>query len=388
MMFASACAPRQRHANDHIPGVGVVEAGDTLTRNPLSDVPSCRQCRISISPIAEIGSVEDTVVPVVLADVAEGMDQHFYVGPVSEPSKVAEFGWDGSLIRLIGHRGKGPGELTGIGHVVATSDSLIGAFSINRIVWFPLSGQPPITETVAQPLDDARLVGLAGRRVVGSNRSSNLRTFVAYGPDGRGRTFGDTNGFDPAGPRTFRSGMGSRWLADAGSGIWTVSEYFAPIFEQWSFDGHRTRRLRLPASWFTPYGPDQLNKLAQFGIRSVPIATTKSAWRSRDGYLWTITQVPDRKWRFSLDSATTPPGLTRTGRPIRSFYGFDRDLVLDAVLAVYSVTDSTATLIASQQVDQALTQFLSDSVIAQETYPDGLSSTIRLFRFRLIHPPH
>ena len=377
---------RQRHnsvyANVHRPGLPVF--ADTIAAVTNNDtIPLCSTCRIVVDSITSIGTANDSVFAPPPTGIVEGSDQAFYVARVSTQGRVARYDWHGQLSRLLGRTGDGPGELRWAMAVATSSDSFLAVLDYRRIVWFPLPDGPAITEVLLPPIAELRSIALPGRGFVAAVvQDRSLRSFIYRGPDGTNRTFGDSGGQPDSRTMERHEGDRSHWLAaiDANR-FWAMPEFFEPSVEEWSTNGTLVRRYRPPAPWFAPYGPDMLRQLAANGIRAVPLAMSKAVWRDSHGRMWTLTQVPDPHWRVQRGIGIE---LDEHGERHATLWGFDRRKVVDGIIAVYQVTDSSIALIASRRVDMPLTAILSDSIAVESVYPSVDVMTFNVFRFRLV----
>ena len=377
---------RKKHDSIYVnvqrPGVTVF--ADTIIAITNNDtLPLCGTCRIVVDSVTSIGTANDSVFARPPTGIVEGSDQAFYVAALSAPGRIARYDWHGHLDKLLGRTGDGPGELRWAMAVSATADSFLAVLDYRRIVWFPLPDGPVITEALLPPIAEFRAIALPRRGFVAAVvQDRSLRTFIYRGPDGTSRTFGDSSGPPDSHMMERQEGDRSHWLTALDSNrFWAMPEFFESSVEEWSTDGALLRRYRPPAPWFVPYGPEMLKQLGSSGIRAVPLAMSKAVWRDSQGRMWTLTQVPDPHWRVQRDAGAE---LDERGERHATLCCFDRRKVVDGIIAVYQVTDSSIALIASRRVDMPLVGILSDTIAVEGVYPSADVMTFNVFRFRLV----
>ena len=334
-------------------------------------IPSCSSCKIQIEHFASIGSPDDTAFAYMMAEIVEGADQRFYVGPMSGGQRIGVFDWSGTLLKLFSRRGEAPGRHQGISAMATTPDSMLVVLGSNIAIWFPLPEGAPQTVVLPYTQNEPRVAAFRGH-IFSAAVGTPIRRgfFSSFGRDST-IAFGDSLPAPTPGTLTLDQRRAYRQLTPAAKNrFWAMSSSLEPLVEEWTVDGTLLRRYRLPAPWFKTHGLEIYPDLQKHGIRGVRVSVGRSIWRDKEGRLWTITQVSDPDWALVRDQ----PGVS----------GFDRSKVTDAVIAVYEVTDSTIDLLAKRQVDQALGRFLSDSVVAEVLYPDNDVTHFNLFRFRLV----
>lgn len=367
-----ACADAPR--GDATPEVSMplrtIEARDT--------VAECRECRIVLDSIASIGLETDSVVPSDPADIVEGVDQAFYVTTMTERARVGVYDWQGKLVRLLGRTGEGPGELKAAISVAASRDSFLAVLDYSRILWYSLGGGEPITRVLPIPIAEFRTIALPGRGlVVAAEQRMPGRAFLYVDTLGVMHPFGDSLKAPRSGLEEY---MPHSLTVRDRSGFFAMPYYVTPRLDEWELSGKLVRRYELPAPWFEPYTRDRLRDLGRLGPRGMRIAISNGAWRDANGLLWTIATVPDPRWKIVADTGDKD----ERGEVHAPYWGYDRRQVQDAVIAVYRLTDSSVTLVASQRVDFPLSRFLSDSVVAERKYIDRGAPVFNLFRYRLV----
>jgi hypothetical protein len=231
---------------------------------------------------------------------------------------------------------------------------------------------------LSSPNPETRTIALPGRGlVVAVEQSTPGRAFEFIGASGEQTRFGDS--------LKVRAQVGAgyvpHWLAAVSKDrFFAMPLYNEALIDEWETSGRFLRRYRLPAPWFIPYGLGPLKELQQSGIRGTRIAMSGGVWRDATGRLWTITNVPDPKWRSRSDSGIRD----EHGNRYVQLWGFDRREVLDAIVAVYALTDTSVVLVASGRFAMPLSRFLSDSVVVERRYVDREVISFNLFRFRLV----
>ena len=102
-------------------------------RIEIPDVPSCARCSVELKPIARLAS-NDSVGLSATPNVVRDQKGRFYA-IVHDASKVAVFGPNGRLQKLIGRKGSGPGEFSSVYRIeIVQGDTLLVFDSMLRRV--------------------------------------------------------------------------------------------------------------------------------------------------------------------------------------------------------------------------------------------------------------
>jgi hypothetical protein len=332
-----------------------------------------------------IGTSVDTVFPMGGATIVQGADQAFYVAPMSEELKVGRFGWTGQLGMLLGGRGEAPGQYHSPAGMAASPDSQLVVVSVGRVVWYDLRSLQAVTLPLSVTLNQPSVVALTGRRFVATTTGGvgMLGQLFYSDPGPAGTPIGSsTSPITPTkesvdGIEMFRSLTASDTLT-----MLTTRRFLEPILEVWSVGKGRIREVELPAPWYPKYELSALAPAAAGASQVELVPMTFHVWRDVEGLVWTLTSVPDSKRSKQVVAAVSPgshgvrsEGVRAGPRPLR-----DQG---DGVVAVYEVSDTSVRLVASARFDALLTFFLSDSVVAERSYPDQGSTRFILHKLRL-----
>jgi hypothetical protein len=310
-----------------------------------------------------------------------GADQRFYAAPLSIEQKIGAYDWHGALLAVFGGHGEAPGKYLAPGVLIPSPDTMLLVLGFNQAVWYQLDSLTGENRRLPYALNQPRGIAFGDKRFVTTSTGGMPGALFLSEPFPGGSQLGTSSSplrsqfTTVAGLRMFRhiTGDEREWF--------TMAQFLSPTMEVWQ-RGRRVRQVLLPAPWYEPYGVEAWEPVRR-GIPAPEVITvTKSVWRDQRGLLWTITAVPD---------AHLPPHYRDTDRgaasegPAKSPAPVVRPIreQNDAVIAVYLVTDSSVALIASQRFDQNLNRFLSDSVLAESTYPEPGLTRFSLYRFRL-----
>lgn len=86
--------------------------GQAPIERVIPDPPACGSCAIRIRPVAQLGSLHDSLSAGLFAVVARDAEGRFYVGPARGFGEILVFTPDGRFLRTLGRSGEGPGEFS------------------------------------------------------------------------------------------------------------------------------------------------------------------------------------------------------------------------------------------------------------------------------------
>lgn len=376
-----ACAP-SADSNQNA-ATAAPQPPDTLpTLVAISTEPTCPRCTIEIDSVATIGLSTDSVFPMDFAFIVEGADQHFYVAPLSDGMKIGKYDGEGDLQTIFAGRGEAPHQFRALSEMAASPDSMLLILGINRATWYRLDSLTATHQQLSATLNQARALAFRAHHFVATNSGGMPGELLYSEPPPNGTQLGVS--LTPS-HSEFGTVAGLRMLSHitGDEREWlTISQFFSPTVDVWR-GAQRVRHVRLPAPWYRVYDGLEPWKPTRHGVPAGELITsTQSIWRDKHGLVWTITSLPDadlppdylhtdRSLVTSKESDAPPP----RSRPIRE--------QSDAIVAVYALSDSTITLIASHRFDQNVNRFLSDSVLSESTNPEPGLTRFILYRFRL-----
>lgn len=255
--------------------------------------PNCTECEIQLRPVALLGNLND---PSSVAPDAAGRDcalarlgtGEFALGDVVGGGEIFVYGENGALSRRVGHRGHGPGELSGILQLaVGPGDSLLVLDNDQaRLSVFSSSGAfvrsfptPDRVRSFALLADGSLLFHRTPQR------SGEGLFYLTDSDGGRSRQFGEVTQDLPE--------LDGQVIAPGEpSGFWTASIWTYELFRQESPDSLEQKVIRT-VGWFPP-GGEYIDGMP-FSIPSPPIL--KHLWDEGSGRMWVYTLVPDEAWK-------------------------------------------------------------------------------------------
>lgn len=372
LVLVAGCRPSGERAD------GGARRESAEIRSP-TDAATCPTCEIEIRWIGSIGDESDSIFPTVSAKLRSLAAGQYVVCPVSERRRLAIFDSAGVLARLAAKGGEGPGELTGCSDVTFGPDSLAMVQHGNRLVWFSAEQWTPVdTRVLARRIPGGNLLALDNRRFVSTQSMRRTPRFLTnlgsdsvrgFGISNVDSTMPDLEGYPTA---VLVPLEGTRFLA--------LDSYFRPSMEEWdAATGEQLRRYLLPAPWFREYDYALYQQWLVGGPSEVAMPITYGAWRDSLGRLWTVTQVTDADWKLREDvRAIEGEGVRRV-----PYWGGDDRAMLDAIVAVYELTDSTVSLLTWKRFDEPLNGILQSGVLYARSWPDRDRVSFALYRARL-----
>ncbi len=348
----------------------------------LASPSLCAGCDFSIESVAQVGSELDTIFPKPRGTgVVTGSNRRFYTCPVSERGRIGEYAYTGELVGLRGKFGEGPGESRGC-HQIAGSGRHLVTLNNDRVLWSEHFGDSARTIRLPTRPRLARMAILPDSTIVIVHDGPPSGALLVVRDPLRKPEFLELDSNLPSESLVKGPVVNSLWLTPGRRNtFYLVNEFFTPRVEEWSADG-LLRSWALHAPWFVDYDAEALVRMVQQGVASVAAVPHTSAIRiDSDGRLWTLTVVPQPDPERSAVSVPQMPD--EHGSPaVAQYWGFDGRNALDAVMAVYQLTDSSSNLLAYARVDPALSGFADDSTAYEEWIPDPDLIVYRMFEFR------
>ena len=336
----------------------LLQAPQTIS---IPDHVECSSCRIILSKVASIGSLDSPHAPTNLADVVQNSRGEFIVGPIVTPGAIAVFDSTGRYIRTFGRSGSGPGEQGNAFNIfIGAGDSVYVADLINqRINVFDGNYRFVRQVTAVRPREIVALP--KGRILVNAAGSSEQSAgFVLHVLNANGVTevsFSETN------TRLDRARLTRRAISAGSEGIWSghPNRYVIDHFDR---NGRTLATIRRGPDWFQEWSsPDPGQPYA-----TRPPPTVWSVREDHRGYLWVIVGVPDANWH-----PTTRP-RTAADLTMAQSHGWT-----DAVVEI--LDPRSAKVLIRQRFDEPLLTLRHDLVATRR---DGPAGEIILEIFRLV----
>ena len=256
----------------------------------LGGFASCRTCIVSAQPILRLGDASgDGIIEGDYADVRYGDAARLYAIFQRGGSRILLFDSAGGFVRRIGRGGQGPGEIETLIDAHFQGRRIV-ALDRAKLLVMDLFGKAiaesrlPVRAGSFRAMSDSTVVvgsmemtpGFEGRalHVLMSATGQPVKSLGATHPtwSAGARTAGDVALGWSAPPTTF-------WIGHPASFH----------IEQWHFDGRLLQTVRGDFPWFRP--PDRPGRDSPPGPLLLGFAT------DGEDRLWTLTRVPDARWR-------------------------------------------------------------------------------------------
>lgn len=231
-------------------------------------------------------------------------DGRFLVVPSSRPSELLLFDAGGRFLRRIGSSGAGPGEFGSIvGLRIGPADSVFamdasnGRFAVlDPELRFVRVARLPVTGGWFGITDASQAVILTGIPRPGAEELDRIRVLDASMTPVRAFLRGAPSSADVSVEELRRR------MAVSPDGRIAISHYARYSIEIWDISGRHLRTLsRTPALLSTTLAPGS------------PPRYVESVRYDRMGRVWTVTHVPDARWRESLGPSRDPYGREVVG---------------------------------------------------------------------------
>lgn len=334
----------------------------------VRDDPVCPTCRLTLESVATLGDDSGPGVLTAISSVARLRDGRYVVVDAYEDYEIKVFTSSGLYSQIVGRRGQGPGEFTFARMVMAVGDEVhvLDPLAHRRTIFsrefkmlrtHHFDGQLFMD---ALPLEDGRLV--INARIPTKDRVTH--TLHILDEDGEAVTSLDQLGegwrYDRSDEPFFRV------LAQSSNGFWAAHQGRYQ-FDEWSLHGEHLRTIERVSSWF----PDEEGSEAQLDPNSPPPPRLLALREDDDGNVWTLIRVPSDRWAEALHPAPTGAG-PEIGRNVLG----DLNVAYDTVIEVIDVEGGS--IVASQQMDEALFDFVGDNEVAGPWRIDDEEASFRL----------
>jgi hypothetical protein len=317
----------------------VLVSQDRASGQAITGAPTCRTCTITVEQVRVLdgAAVEQVGEPLAVRHLSDGRTIAVY-GHASGELVVHE---PNGSVRVVGRRGAGPGEYAFVQFLGGTGSD-IHAFDFTRRRRTVLDASYNVKRVDALPaaLEARQVVFNANGSMIvnGLLRTRGQAGFILhrFSPDGQlEQSFSEVSA-----PDASTSSRVNRRLAPGNAGGVWAAERSSYRIQHFNAAGNVDVELSRNVAWFPPDGRSLVASLTE-----PPEPSIAGIWQDKDGLLWVISLVADRRWRSAVDA-----GPIRDRRPSVEVY--ERDLWLDTVIEVFE--PRTRTLLASRRFDQAL----------------------------------
>ncbi len=352
-------------------GIPMIEASSTL--------PTCPACTIELDSLFTIGNPSDTVFPADgLTFIVEGAEHRFYVAPLSVEQKIGQYDRHGRLLAMFGGHGEAPGKYYAPAAIAPSPDSMLLVLDINKVLWFRLDSLTAELGPLGDFPNQGGLLAFRDRRFVTTSSGGMPGELLYSEPKPDGTQIGVS--VSPHISMTDTESELRMWRAITGSdSVWlTASWHFAPVVELWN-EFRRVRRFVLPAPWWPTGGAEGTTP---FSTTIAPL--TRAIRLDAAGRLWTLTSVPDSAYVAAAARTTSKPVSEREILQQRSVGAEPLTLRrFNTVVAVYQLSDTTVSLVASQRFEPTLVSFLSDTILAGTSRSEPGMTQLSIYSYTL-----
>jgi hypothetical protein len=337
----------------------------------ISDRRICSDCRVQATKIVSLLGPEGNSIIDSRAVVEKVADGRYVVGPLSNVHSFAVFDSNGTLQKMVGRAGRGPGEYVAISRVLAGSGDSIHVFDMGARRATLLSPELVYVRSrqLIGPAQNVRL--LRGDTILTSGilatRDRTVLPLHVIGPDGQViRSFGDASEMN-------RPGQPLRHLRRVGAvtreGVW-IAFFDRYVLELWRTDGALVRSIERTAAWF-PQWPDGRQQNARF---ERPRPSVLGSWVDEAGVLWVASYVADSAWKPSAQKPANP--RVETAGPELDETDALYDTIVEAI-------DPDRGLLAAVRLPVAALMIGASGILASYRF-DADRDVIDIWRIRLV----
>ena len=319
--------------------------------------PQCRECRIEAREVARIKGEHLVEWP---QDMWQDRRGRIFVMQYNSASLPAVFDSTGRYLQSIGRTGEGPGEFTRAAAVFG--DQADTTFILDWIRGRLTVLDPDLRIVRQQPfllgtprgaaLSDGTILANAATR----DRSRPGLPFQLFSRAGDRVGVAGTGDL-PLAPST-QILFSYRVAAARGEGFWAVPFVGRHLIERWTTPTTVTIFRRTGAPWFVEIPHDA----GAADHADPPVSNMRRVWEGRDGLVWTLVRVADRRGPAPKDTLRNAEGA----------YTVPRDMVREFDTIVEVLDPRSGTLIASQRFDEFLAWSLGNGRVGSFIeLPDG-----------------
>ncbi len=321
-------------------------AGQRVVQVP--DAPTCPRCRITLTKVATLGLADDPASPQGWVSLSRDSRGRFYVASAGGAEGVLVYDARGRFLRVLGRRGRGPGEYLFAREVrVAPGDSIYVSDPAQRRLTV-LGPDHRVARTVPAPAEVAGVLpGRGGEVVVQAlDRSPALVGYPLHRLASTGRVVASFGSRRPA-TRRDRPYDDPRAVNRArNQGVWSARLNRYRV-ELWDASGRPVLALERSPSWFVPW--TRHPGVREDEVRPVPLL--QAVREDARGRLWVFVRVPDARWRAASAPAPAERRRERGVVPANQLRRY-----LDTVVEV--LDPRTGRILASTRLEGVFAAFL------------------------------
>jgi hypothetical protein len=328
----------------------------------VPDEASCSVCSIELQQTAELGHETGAGQLGRYGLIQRNTRGEYVVVTVPESFKIILFDSVGQVSRVRESRGSGPGEFQTINALAATSDRVYVFDTTNRRLTIldyqlePIKTAPIVARITSMlPLDKSSMAIAA---VIPTTERIGYALHLIDADGQFMHSMGSSA--DPA-----MQLFDNRALApDTGSGFWSLSPMPYRI-DRWSRDGALVNGLRRVAPWLD-------DSQQPTGAPDEPTPPPSKPWKihaSKDGLVWTLSIVPDARWRQAI------------ARGRGGWIVTDNDRYYDTIIEV--IDPNKARVVTRRRVDMYLHTFADATHVAAPFVDKNEIPRFRVFALKL-----
>lgn len=342
-----------------MPTVAACTQRPSVTTIRVRGEPQCRDCRLEAREVGRIGREGEHLVEWP-QDMWQDRRGRIFVMQSNSATVPVVFDSTGRYIQSIGRIGEGPGEFT-------RAAAVFGDQSDTTFIHDWIRGRltvldPNLRIVRQQPFPPGALKGAALSdgtllaNAVTRDRASPGFPFQLFNRSGD-RVGVVGTGEIPLAPST-QILFAYRVAAARGDGFWAVPLMGRHLIERWTTPTTVTIFRRDRAPWFVEVPRDA----GETDHADPPVSSMRGVWEDRDGLVWTLVRVADRRGPAPRDSVRTVEGA----------YTVPRDLARESDTIVEVLDPRSGMLVASQRFDGLFAWALGNGRVGSLIeYPDG-----------------
>lgn len=277
----------------------VIAPGSAQQPTQLAAGPACPHCRIELEHVVSLGQADGAALIGHGPSVAMGSER-FYVSALQPPYEIRVFSLTGRLLRVLGRKGRGPGEFLQIWAMNVDDGDSLHVFDVSNARWTVFSPELELVREVRlpfAPVSDATLLFPNGSVLLNAApRTPDLAGSFYHIVASDGHLIRSI-GNEPVIPRRNRdgdphAGMNEyRVVADDLEGGFWSAGIGAYVLEHWNLDGQRRGAFTYEAPWFEFRGP-----VGGEGRLGAPVPLIVSMRVDSASRVWVSGKGADARW--------------------------------------------------------------------------------------------
>lgn len=262
--------------------------------------PSCPRCMISMKTLATLGT-DDGVGSLIGKPMSVNVDSkgRYWVFQELEPPTV--FTANGSVVQMVGRKGRGPGEYQSADNGIVVGDSMLVFDWLERRATMIVPDLKAIrTIRTGQGLSDVLLLTWPTLLITsGYSEQSNPPSSTMH----RLSLAGDVKLLGSFGPRGTGGPMGNvevgQKIGSARDGIWSTY-WNRPQFMRWNRNGVMTGSFTRVLDWYTPELKGSIGTPT-----TPPKPRTAAIHEDAEGLVWLFIHTPAPTWKEGWEAPPT-----------------------------------------------------------------------------------